>query len=236
MKKLLLILLLFLGLIGSANADSNKVINVDGKNFIFPSINSLVRVDESSIELFNSIELMNNELGVHLLDAFFLKEDIDNFINGEELTFAKHIQIRTRLNNGNDAPYSAFVDEVELRKEEVLKVENTLKKSNALLDETGNFISNTFEVEIDNNLQYISPQAIFLDTKNHYGNSWVYINKQTVNGEVIEYGRVVSSMSIFIKNRMLHINFYSNWSNTNQIAPQELALKNWLESFLELNN
>ena len=123
-----------------------------------------------------------------------------------------------------------------MRKEEVLKVENTLKKSNALLDETGNFISNTFEVEIDNNLQYISPQAIFLDTKNHYGNSWVYINKQTVNGEVIEYGRVISSMSIFIKNRMLHINFYSNWSNTNQIAPQELALKNWLKSFLELNN
>jgi hypothetical protein len=236
MKKLILLILLSFAFISSANANSNKVINIDGKNFIFPSMNSLVRVDASSIELFNSIESMNNNVGLHLLDAFFLQEDIDAFINGEELTFAKHVQIKTRLNNGNDVPYSVFVDEVEFRKEEALKVKDTLKKSNALLDKQGNFIANTFEVEIDNNLQYISPQPIFIDTETHYGDSWVYINKQTVNGEVIEYGRIVSSMSIFIKNRMLGITFYSNWASTNQIAPQEIAIKNWLESFLELNN
>ena len=235
MKKLLL-LLLSLGFLGLANADSNKVINVDGKNVTFPPIQSLVRVDTSSVELFNAIEFMANEVGLHLLDAYFLPEDIDAFMNGELPTFARHVQIKTILNNGKDVPYSIFLEQVEHQKQEALKIEDTLNRANDLLDEQGNFFSNLFEVEIGNVLQYISPQPVFVDNENNFGMSWVYINKQTENGKVIEYGRVITNLAIFINNRILNVAFYSNWSSTKEIAPQELVLKHWLKSFWEANN
>ena len=215
-----------------SNDGSSKVINIDGENITFPAISSLVFAPPEMLEFFNTIQKLPDEMSF----AYITPEDLEIWNKGEvDPNFAHFVQIRTRPNNGKNIPYSTFQKQVNSNKKGFIEVENTLNEVNAFLAKNDVYISNLAQVEMTNVIDAFIPYPAFIDNLDTFAVTILAIQKKTVNGEETRNGRIMTDIVIYIKDRILIVNFYSNLSQNSSIASQEEKVKDWLESLWKVN-
>jgi hypothetical protein len=218
--------------VSSSNNKSSKIINIDGKNITFPAIPSLVFMSPDMLEFFNELQQTSDEMSF----AYITPKDLEIWNDGEEEpTFSEFIQIRTRPNSGKDVPYSQFQEEVNSNKKELNEVEKTLNETNAALVIQDEYISSLAEVEMSNVVDAFIPFPAFIDNKNTFAATLLAAKKKTINGEITKTGRIITTLVIFINNRILNVSFYLNLSEGSDIVSQEGKVNDWLEDFWKAN-
>ena len=216
-----------------SNENSSKVITIDGKNITFPSITSLVSAPPEMLELLNTVQQISDEMSF----AYITTEDLEIWNKGEEEpNFAEFVQIRTRPNNGKDIPYSQFQEQVNSNKKEFIEVESTLNETNAFLVKQDEYISNLAQVEMTNVIDTFIPYPAFIDNLDTFAATLLAVQKKIVNGEETRNGRIITTIVIYINDRILNVNFYSNLSQNSSIASQEELVKDWIENFWKVND
>ena len=169
--------------------------------------------------------------------AYITTEDLEIWNKGEEEpNFAEFVQIRTRPNNGKDIPYSQFQEQVNSNKKEFIEVESTLNETNAFLVKQDEYISNLAQVEMTNVIDTFIPYPAFIDNLDTFAATLLAVQKKIVNGEETRNGRIITSIVIYINDRILNVNFYSNLSQNSSIASQEELVKDWIENFWKVND
>ena len=205
--------------------------SVDGKNITFPSIDSLTEAQEELIGLLNHFQPPGSEIVI----AYVTPEDFDIFENYEEPTFTEFVQIMAALYGGKDVPYWRFKEDVANNKKDLNEIKKTLNKINTILVEQDKYISSLAEVEMSNVVDAAIPFPAFIDNENAFAATILAVNKKTINGETIKTARIITSMVIYINNRILNVAFYSNLKEGSDIIVQEEKVKNWLKSFWKAN-
>lgn len=231
LRKLLTLFVISISISSLFNIVSAKVVNVDGEYIAFPSVTPLVDAQQELIDLLNQFQPPGNEIVI----AYITRDDFDRFENYEEPKFPEFVQIMSSLNNGEDASYSSFIDDIAESKRELIEIEESLTKVNAALLEQDSYISNLADVEFTNEVQAIIPFPILIDNKNTFAATILVANKQTLNGKIKRIGRIVTTIGIYIDGRILNIAFYSNMIKNNNISIQEERVLNWITSFWEAN-
>ena len=215
-----------------SNEGSSKVITIDGENITFPAIPSLVFMTPDMLEFFNELQQTSDEMSF----AYITPKDLEIWNDGEEEpTFSEFIQIRTRPNNGKGIPYSKFQEQVNSNKKEFIEVESTLNETNAFLVKQDEYISSLAEVDMSNVVDALIPYPAFIDTNDTFAASLLAVKKKIVNEKTTRNGRIITTIVIYINDRILNVNFYSNLSQNSSIASQEEKVKDWLESFWKVN-
>tara|TARA_R110002012_G_scaffold105581_1_gene246527 strand:- start:1608 stop:2834 length:1227 start_codon:yes stop_codon:yes gene_type:complete len=234
MKKLLipLYLILLIGFSSFGYAGTNKVVNIDGEDILFPPISSLVSIPTEMLEVLNGIQQTPDEMSF----AYITSEDLEIWNTGEfEPNFAQFVQIRTRPNNGKGVPYSQFLEQVNSNKKEFIEIENTLNETNAALVKQDEYISNLSQVEMSNIIDTFIPYPAFIDNLDTFAATLLAVQKKTVNGVETRNARIITTIVIYTNDRILNVNFYSNLSENFSIASQEEKAKVWLEDFWKAN-
>ena len=231
LRKLLTLFVISISISSLFNIASAKVVNVDGEYIAFPSVTPLVDAQQELIDLLNQFQPPGNEIVI----AYITRDDFDRFENYEEPKFPEFVQIMSSINNGEDASYSSFIDDIAESKRELIEIEESLTKVNAALLEQDSYISNLADVEFTNEVQAIIPFPILIDNKNTFAATILVANKQTLNGKIKRIGRIVTTIGIYINGRILNIAFYSNMIKNNNISIQEERVLNWITSFWEAN-
>ena len=234
MKKLLipLFLILSIGFSSFVYAGTNKVVNIDGEDILFPHISSLVSIPTEMLEVLNRIQISSDEMSF----AYITPEDLEIWNTGEfEPNFAQFVQIRTRPNNGKGVPYSQFLEQVNSNKKEFVEIENTLNETNAALVKQDEYVSNLSQVEMSNIIDTFIPYPAFIDNLDTFASTLLAVQKKTVNGVETRNARIITTVVIFTNDRILNVNFYSNLSENFSIASQEEKVRVWLEDFWKAN-
>ena len=231
MKKLIQSFLVTLFFINSASANQSTIIDVDGKNIAFPQLSSFVEAPQELVDLLSQMQPNGKKVAF----AYLTPEDFDRFENYEEPTFPKFVQISIYLNDGVEIPFSQFQREVLESKQELAEIEKSLSKVNLALVEQDKYISNLSDVDLSNVIEAIIPMPTLLDNENIYAGTILAARKQMINGSVTRTARIVTTVGIYINNRILNVAFYSNMENEDDIKKQEEMVKSWLIDFYSSN-
>ena len=230
MKKLLLLLFVYLSFTGIANAGSTKVVSVDGINISFPPINSLTQAQDELVGLLNQMQPTGSEIAI----AYITPEDFDRFENYEEPNFARFVQVITTL-NGKNLTYSHFKERVNRNKKEYKEIEKTLSKVNELLVSQDNYISSLADVDLKNTINGMVPFPAFIDNRNTFAASALVAREQSIDGKTIRTGRIISTILILVNKRILNVAFYSTVSNEIDMPLHDRQVKEWIQSFWKVN-
>jgi hypothetical protein len=231
MKKLIQSFLVALFFINSASANQSTTIDVDGKNIVFPQLSSFVEAPQELVDLLSQMQ----PNGTKVAFAYLTPEDFDRFENYEEPTFPKFVQISIYLNDGEDIPFSQFQREVLESKQELVEIEQSLSKVNLALVERDKYISNLSDIDLSNVIEAIIPMPTLLDNENIYAGTILAARKQMINGSVTRTARILTTVGIYINNRILNVAFYSNMEKEDDIKKQEEMVKSWLIDFYSSN-
>jgi hypothetical protein len=230
MKKLLLLLFVYLSFTSLANAGSGTVVNVDGVNINFPPINSLTEAQEELVGLLNQMQPTGSEIAI----AYVTPEDFDRFENYEEPTFTRFVQVITTL-DGKNLSYSQFKERVSRNKKEYKEIEKTLSKVNELLVNQDTYLSSLSDIELKNVINAMIPFPAFIDNENTFAASTLVAREQTINGKTVRTGRIISTILIHVNKRILNVAFYSTVSDEIGMPLHDRKVKDWIKSFWKVN-
>ena len=230
MKKLLLLLFVYLSFTSLANAGSGTVVNVDGVNINFPPINSLTEAQEELVDLLNQMQPTGSEIAI----AYVTPEDFDRFENYEEPTFTRFVQVITTL-DGKNLSYSQFKERVSRIKKEYKEIEKTLSKVNEALVNQDTYLSSLSDIELKNVINAMIPFPAFIDNENTFAASTLIAREQTINGKTVRTGRIISTILIHVNKRILNVGFYSTVSDEIGMPFHDRKVKDWIKSFWKVN-
>jgi hypothetical protein len=230
MKKLLLLLFVYLSFTSLANAGSGTVVNVDGVNINFPPINSLTEAQEELVGLLNQMQPTGSEIAI----AYVTPEDFDRFENYEEPTFTRFVQVITTL-DGKNLSYSQFKERVSRNKKEYKEIEKTLSKVNEELVNQDTYLSSLSNIELKNVINAMIPFPAFIDNENTFAASTLVAREQTINGKTVRTGRIISTILIHVNKRILNVSFYSTVSDEIGMPLHVRKVKDWIKSFWNVN-
>jgi len=230
MKKLLLLLFVYLSFTGIANAGSTKVVNVDGVNISFPPIDSLTQAQDELVGLLNQMQPTGSEIAI----AYITPEDFDRFKNYEEPNFVRFVQVITTL-DGKNLAYSHFKERVNRNKKDFKEIEKTLSELNKLLVTQDAYISSLADVDLKNTVNGMIPFPAFIDNRNTFASSTLLAREQSINGKTIRTGRIISTILILVNKRILNVAFYSTVSNEIGMPLHDRQVKEWIQSFWKVN-
>ena len=230
MKKILLLLFVYLSFTSLANAGSGTVVNVDGVNINFPPINSLTEAQEELVGLLNQMQPTGSEIAI----AYVTPEDFDRFENYEEPTFTRFVQVITTL-DGKNLSYSQFKERVSRNKKEYKEIEKTLSKVNEELVNQDTYLSSLSDIELKNVINAMIPFPAFIDNENTFAASTLVAREQTINGKTVRTGRIISTILIHVNKRILNVAFYSTVSDEIGMPLHDRKVKDWIKSFWKVN-
>ena len=230
MKKLLLLLFVYLSFTGIANAGST-VVNVDGVDIIFPSVSSLTEAQEELVGLLNQMQPDGSEIVI----AYVTPKDFDRFENYEEPTFAQFVHVIHSPGGGDLSP-AQFQKRINSDKKELKDIEKTLSNANELLVKQDAYLSSLSDVDLKNVVDAIIPFPAFIDTKNTFAATILAAKKQTIDGKTKKTGRLITTCVLYINNRILNIAFYLTVSENTDISLHEKNVEEWVNAFYIENN
>ena len=234
MKKRLLLLVLVLGFISSAYADSSNAVDVDGKNINIPSIDGFFRIDSYSPGLYDYFSKVIPPQ-VMLVSAYISEDDLQKIENGEQPDFSHIINIIGVLNDGKDTPYYQFEQVVEGTKQKIREMEKHLKEVQAYQSAQDLKLSTDTGILFENIINTIAPYPSFIDNENAYAVTAVVDRENTIDGQFTTFIRATTKLLLFIKDRILNVTFYSNHSKESDAILQEYKVVEWLSKFYATN-
>ena len=250
MKKLLLLLLLSLGFIGSVYASDKLLALTDidnseavaGLTFKYVDCREMIFLPSETLTFANQqMENLLNEIipeGFEQLDivlSYVLPEDNESVSNGEDPTFAEVIQVKTISNDCKGASYSLFEETVANEISTLLKAEEALDQANAAIIEQEAKLSSSPEATEDKTIRVLMPHGPFIKEKNAFASTMIDFKHQTIDGQIIETARLTTTLLVFIYDRILNVAFYSNWFPSSDLALHESKVKQWTQDFYNIN-